>query len=172
MEWGCELGGGKMPPVRSLRQCWWGEARQDDGESRSFAVGPTWGVPHGPNGRKFSGCKPHRQRSGGKSSDEPCRSLRHQSIRRNAMKHGARNTTARRRQLLTPEESARFCGMSVRVWWWRESMGLVPASARVEGGIRHWWLAELCRWCEAGCPSRVNWEFVQRERRMTRERQL
>ena len=65
--------------------------------------------------------------------------------------------------LLTAKRAAMACGMSLRTWRRKDAAGQVPAAVLVGGGpTRRWRADELRRWTDAGCPSRAEWEEMQR----------
>ena len=59
--------------------------------------------------------------------------------------------------LVDAKLSAKLCGKSLRTWWAWDAAGWIPRPIRI-GRSTLWRYDELCRWVEAGCPRRGEWE--------------
>jgi hypothetical protein len=59
--------------------------------------------------------------------------------------------------LVSAGGAARICGLSVGGWRKLDRQGLVPRALAI-GRRRVWSVTTLRRWCDAGCPSRAEFE--------------
>ena len=62
--------------------------------------------------------------------------------------------------LISDVQAAAMCGLSRASWHRLAVRGAVPASVKL-GRRRLWNRAEICAWCEAGCPDRRTWEAMK-----------
>ena len=61
------------------------------------------------------------------------------------------------RGLFRAAEAARFLGISRATFYRQIAKGAIPRAVWI-GGCRRWRIEELCRWLDAGCPTRERWE--------------
>ncbi|MCL2641820.1 MAG: hypothetical protein FWD53_13300, partial [Phycisphaerales bacterium] len=59
------------------------------------------------------------------------------------------------------EEAAALCGIGKSLWHELDVAGRIPAPRKL-GARCVWYIAELRRWMDAGCPDRERWETFKR----------
>jgi predicted DNA-binding transcriptional regulator AlpA len=62
--------------------------------------------------------------------------------------------------LVAAAEAARLCGISEASWHRLRAAGKLPSAVRLGGRVL-WRVAELRRWCIAGCPDLRTWQALE-----------
>lgn len=61
-------------------------------------------------------------------------------------------------ELLTAEEAAGLCGVSLRTWRRLHAERAIPGPISLGGRLKRWRRSEMMAWISLDCPSRAVWE--------------